>query len=107
MIDTADPLTLDFPYSNHGGQRLETEGSYADPTAKLTNTAGVYYAHSLGEIVTAAVEAGFRVDALTEHVESSFEHRGLPKLEADGRWRFRLDGQALPLLFALRVTRPA
>lgn len=107
MIGTPDPLSLDFPYANDGGHRFETEGSYADRAAKLTHTAGIYYAHSLGEIVTAAVEAGFRVDTLTEHIESSFEHRGIPKLEADGRWRLRVGGQALPLLFTLRATRPA
>lgn len=107
MIETADPLTLDFPYANDGGHRFETQGSYANRTAKLTHTAGVYYAHSLGQIVTGAVQAGFRVDALIEHVESSFEHRGIPTLEPDGRWRLRIDGQALPLLFTLRATRPA
>lgn len=106
MIDTADPLTLDFPYCNDGGHRIEAEGSYADRDAKLANSAAVCYAHSLGEIVTAAARAGFRIDALTEHVESSFEHRGISEREADGRWRLRLDDQALPLLFTLHASRP-
>lgn len=107
MIATTDPLTFDLPYANDGGHRLETEGSYADRAAKLTNTQGVYWAHSLGEIVTAAVGAGFRVDALTEHMDSSFDEAGQSALEPDGRWRLRVSGHALPLLFTLRASRPA
>ena len=106
MIASSDPLTYDFPYAYSGAHRFDMQGSYANPDAELTHTASVEYAHSLGEITTAAIEAGFRVDGLSEHLESSFEERGLPKLEADGRWRLRVDGWPLPLFFTLRATRP-
>ena len=67
----------------------------------------VCYAHSLGEIVTAAATAGLRIDELTEHLQCSFEHRnGIPLREDDGWWRLRADGIPLPLLFTLRATRP-
>ena len=66
----------------------------------------MYYGHSIGEIVTAATTAGLRIDALTEHLQCSFEHRNaIPAREADGWWRLRADGMALPLLFTLLATR--
>ncbi len=79
------------------------------PTRSRTRTAGrgsVYYAHSIGEIVSAAAAAGLQIDELTEHLRCSFEHRnGVPLREEDGWWRLRADGQPLPLLFTLRATR--
>jgi SAM-dependent methyltransferase len=106
MLATARPLTFDMSDADVGGYLFEDEGSYAVPDAKLLGRE-VCYAHSLGEIVSAAVAAGLRIDELTEHLRSSFEHRiGIPQREDDGWWRLRADGQPLPLLFTLRATRP-
>ena len=67
----------------------------------------VNFAHSLGETVTAAIEAGLRIDSLTEHLQASKSPRPptVPR-EADGRYRLRLDGQPLPILFTLLATKP-
>jgi hypothetical protein len=46
-----------------GPRRFDEPGSYADPDADVTATATVEYAHSLGEVVTAAIGAGLRIDA--------------------------------------------
>jgi len=108
MVDTPAPLTFDMPYANDGGHLFEGEGSYAVPDAKLPAGGSIYYAHSIGEITTAAAEARFRIDALNEHLQCSFEHRtGIPLREDDGWWRLRADGMPLPLLFTLRATRLA
>jgi SAM-dependent methyltransferase len=105
MLATARPLTFDMAYADDGGHVFEDEGSYAVPDAKLSGRE-VCYGHSLGEIVGAAVGAGLRIDELTEHLRSSFEHRkAIPLQEDDGWWRLRADGQPLPLLFTLRATR--
>lgn len=106
MVAAARPLTFDMPYADDGGHLFEDEGSYAVPDAKVPGRE-VCYGHSLGEIVSAAVTAGLRIDELTEHLRCSFEHRkGIPLREDDGWWRLRADGHALPLLFTLRATRP-
>ena len=64
------------------------------------------YAHSLGEVVTAAIGAGLRIDGLREHMDTVREHRGgvLPQ-EADGRYRLRVDGEVLPVLYTLLASR--
>jgi SAM-dependent methyltransferase len=107
MVDTPAPLTFDMPYANDGGHRFDGDGSYALPDAKLPAGGSVYYAHSVGEITTAAADAGLHIDALTEHLSCSFEHRtGIPRREDDGWWRLRANGMPLPLLFTLRATKP-
>ncbi len=105
MLASARPLRFDMSYADDGAHVFEDEGSYAVRDAKLPGRE-VGYAHSLGEMVSAAVGAGLRIDELNEHLRSSFEHRvGIPLREDDGWWRLRADGRPLPLLFTLRATR--
>jgi hypothetical protein len=107
MIASSDPLSADFPYGNDGGRSFDEDGSYADPAARLAATESVQYAHSLGELVTAAVQAGLRVERLDEHVELDHDPRGdVLKREDDGRYRLRLGAEALPLAFTLIARRP-
>jgi SAM-dependent methyltransferase len=107
MLDSADPLVADFPYSHDGARAFEAEGSYADPSARLASTAMVQYGHSLGELVTAAVRAGLRVERLEEHLSLGADPGG-GKLtrEDDGRYRLRLGAEALPVAFTLIARRP-
>jgi SAM-dependent methyltransferase len=109
MIETIDPPRVDMPYADDGPRRYEAVGSsYAEGVTSLHHTTTIEYAHSLGELVTAAADAGFRIDALREHLDSTFDHPpGRASREADGRWRLRIDGEPLPLLFTLIATRPA
>jgi hypothetical protein len=71
-------------------------------------TAEVVYAHSLGEVVTAAIAAGLRIDALHEHLDTDHDPRqNLLTRGEDGRYRLEVSGQRLPVLFSLIATRPA
>ncbi len=106
-IDSIDPLKLDFPYASDGPRRFDDPGSYADPEADVSATATVEYAHSLGEVVTAAIGAGLRIDALHEHLDVSRDGRGRLAPEPDGRFRLRISGELLPLQYTLLAGRPA
>ena len=105
MVASLDPLVLDFPYAFDGGRAFDEPGSYADPDAPVASTKTVEYAHSLGEVVTAAVNAGLRVDALHEHMDAVRDWRGMLAPEADGRCRLRVGGEILPLSYTLRAGR--
>ncbi len=109
MALTFDPLVVDFPYAFDGRREFDEPGSYADPDAKVAATKEIVYAHSLGEIVTATIDAGLRVDALREHLDAEADPRGnVAAREADGRVRVRLGGtQPIPLLFTLLASKPA
>ena len=69
MVGGVDPLEFDFPYLGAAPMRFEASGSYAAPDADTSANTSVEYAHGLGEIVTAAVTSGLRVDALTEWLD--------------------------------------
>ena len=101
-----DPMVVDFPYADTGPQELDEEGSYADPGADVAATRTIEHAHSVGEVVTAALGAGLRIEALREHLEVERDPRGamLPR-EDDGLLRLRLQGTALPVLLALVASR--
>ncbi|MGC8473158.1 MAG: class I SAM-dependent methyltransferase [Candidatus Dormibacteria bacterium] len=108
MIDTTDPLELDFPYCFDGPHVFDVPGSYADPAAKIQATKTVQYAHSIGEVVTAAIDAGLVVRRLVEHPDAPRDYRGdLAGPEADGKYRLRLGGEAIPMLYTLLADRPA
>ena len=108
MIESLDPLRIDFPYANDGPRRFDEPGSYADPEAAVTATARVEYGHSLGEVVNAAIAAGLRIDALHEHLDADRDGRGgLIPPDPDGRHRLRIDGELLPVLFTLLASRSA
>jgi 2-polyprenyl-3-methyl-5-hydroxy-6-metoxy-1,4-benzoquinol methylase len=104
-IGALDPLTLDFPYAFDGARTFDEPGSYADAAADVKATATVEYAHSLGEVVTAAIGAGLRVDGLEEHMSAVRDWRGMLAPEADGRCRLRISGEVLPLSYTLRASR--
>ena len=90
MIESRDPLTLDFPYVNDGPRHFEGSGSYANPDADLHWSVDEY-AWSLGEVVTSAVAAGLSIVRLDEHVDAAADPRGgLLAREADGLFRLRI-----------------
>jgi SAM-dependent methyltransferase len=107
MIDTLDPLQLDMPYGGGAARAFDEPGSYAGADLPVSATATVNYAHSLGEIVNAALAAGLKIEHLEEHVEADFDPRGsvLPR-EDDGRVRLRVSGELLPFLFSLIAAKP-
>jgi SAM-dependent methyltransferase len=106
MVASLEPLRFDFPYAFDGPREFDEEGSYADAEASVAATKTIEFAHSLGEVVTAALGAGLRIDALREHLDASREHRGglLPQ-DADGRFRMRVGGELLPVLYTLEASR--
>ncbi len=99
----SDPLRVTRPYS--GGTRIES-GVGSDYATDTRTGPQVQFLHSLGEIVSAAAAAGLQVTRLLEHTELSSDlcDDGIRR-EADGRYRRRVDGYALPVLFTLHARR--
>jgi SAM-dependent methyltransferase len=108
--DVTEP-TLFYPYFPSPEPLVfPTQGSYADPDAKVEQPVEFGWSHSMGEIVTTIAEAGLRIEFLHEFPFSAF--RAMPFLvesDDDSRtWRLPepYDGK-LPLMFALKATKPA
>lgn len=94
------PLKVVGPYGGAARSVAEVGGDYTGSGAKTGPQ--VEFEHSLGEIVSAAAEAGFRIIRLLEHTDLSHDLRTDTLVqEADGRYRRRVDGHPLPVLFTL------
>ncbi len=105
MVTSTSPVVLSGPYA--GGAPLRFEDSVSYTNAASPPGSSVEFAYSLGEIVTAATDAGLVVSELAEHLDVSFDHRsGHVDREPDGRYRLRLCGEVVPTLFTLRAVRP-
>jgi hypothetical protein len=104
MVDTVDPLVLDFPYAGEQPVTFSSSASYAVGSLGPEASQTTQWPHGLGEIVTAAAAAGLRVESLTEWFDEAKD----PKLVAgpDGRARFPLGDEQLPTSYALRARRP-
>ncbi len=101
-------LRLEYPYWTHAEPlQFSVKGSYADRSAPTEGLVESGWDHSLGEIVTALIDAGLRIDFLHEF---DFVHWRLDFLVegADRRWRLPPDTKGeLPLYFSLKATKPA
>ena len=100
-------LRLTYPYWEHAEPlTFEVKGSYADPSADVADQIEHGWNHGLGEIVTALIEAGLRIETLIEHPFLDWKVDFLVE-EGEGRWRLPSDGLgALPLMFSLVATKP-
>lgn len=105
-FEQVDPPVLDMPYLGAEAMRFDAPGSYANVNAVTSANETVSFAHGLGEIVTAAVDAGFRVDEVVEWLDDDGDPRGgLLTAGPDGRYRLHVGGQDLPVVFGLRATK--
>lgn len=79
---------------------------YADPDAVLANSRTHEWIHPLSDIITALLEAGLRLDRLTEHDRVAWQMFNC--LVPDGTGFFRWpDRPWLPLSYSLQATKPA
>jgi len=100
-------LRLRYPYWEHREPLVfDVKGSYADPDADAGENVEHGWDHSLGEIVTALIEAGLRIDTLVEHPFLDWKVGFLVE-DAEGKWRLPPDARGeLPLMFSLLATKP-
>jgi SAM-dependent methyltransferase len=105
ITDSADPVVFGCPYL--GGVPLveEWEGTYAGGDVDICQPT-VGYPHGLGEIVTALIRSGLRIDDFTEYLRDPKQNDpGVLTRDDTGRSRLTLGGQDLPLTYSLRATR--
>jgi SAM-dependent methyltransferase len=101
-------LRLAYPYWEHPNPiSFEVKGSYANPTADVGEGVMEHgWDHGLGEIVTALIDAGLRIDSLVEHPFLGWSVDFLTEA-LDGTFRLPADAKGeLPLMFSLRATKP-
>jgi SAM-dependent methyltransferase len=100
-------LRLTYPYWEHAEPiTFKVKGSYADPEADVRDQTAHSWDHGLGEIVTALIDAGLRIETLVEHPFLDWKVDFLVE-DGEGRWRLPAHaGGELPLMFSLLATKP-
>ncbi len=100
-------IVVRYPYWEHAAPlSFPVSGSYADRTAEVGVQTEHGWDHGLGEIVTALIEAGLRIESLREY---PFVDWALDFLEEadDGTWRLPASTEGeMPLFFSILATKP-
>jgi hypothetical protein len=107
-----DEPRLRYPYFPHGEPiASDADGSYADRDAKLRNRQQYGWAFSLGDLVTALIDNGLRIEYLHEYPRCPT--KVLPYLVEDRSmhdrrpwWRMPDGLPELPMSFSLKASRP-
>jgi ubiquinone/menaquinone biosynthesis C-methylase UbiE len=102
-------LRLAYPYWEHAESLVfDVKGSYADPSADVGEQREHGWDHGLGEIVTALIEAGLRIERLEEHPTLGWSADFLVETApGSGSWALPPGTRGeLPLSFSLLATRP-
>jgi len=100
------PLRLRYPYTTGGVPQVnEGNGTYADRSAVLPHKRSYESNHGMGEIVTALIDAGLRIDFLHEFPFGAWQKlRDMTKGD-DGFYHLPDEG-AVPLMFSVKATKP-
>ena len=101
-------IRLRYPYFEHREPiTFQVQGSYADRDADVGDQVEHGWGHGLGEIVTALIDAGLRIEVLAEHPFLDWKADYLVE-DAEGLWRLPagVEGE-LPFMFSLKATKPA
>lgn len=109
-IDETQPeLVLTYPYFEQPDPlEWDSPETYVETDHVITATRTAEWNHGLGEIVTALLQAGLRLDELTEY--DSAPEQVLPgRMRADGpaQWRLVDRPARLPASYTLHATKPS
>ncbi|WP_460517720.1 class I SAM-dependent methyltransferase [Flindersiella endophytica] len=99
-------LSLRADYlAGRGARRRDSDRTYTDGPALQTATVSYEWAHGIGELVTALLGAGFRIDRLRETGEIPWQRWPTMHRTKRGWWRLPDKAPRIPLLYALLATR--
>ncbi|MFB3978424.1 class I SAM-dependent methyltransferase [Microbacterium proteolyticum] len=108
MNETLPGLTLAFPYFEQPAPlEWDDDSTYVEVSAPLQSTRTYEWNRGLGEIVTALLDRGLRLDALIEHDSVPWEALpGRMTLRADGEYALTEQPSVMPLSYTIRASKP-
>lgn len=104
-----DEPRLRYSYFEHAEPLEWDDDKTYVPTDKIIQSSKTYeWNHSLGEIVTALITSGLRIDLLAEHDSVPWEALpGQMTLRPDGEWALTERSGVMPLTYTIKATKPA
>jgi SAM-dependent methyltransferase len=83
----------------------DSQGDYTDKDAIFENPEAWEWSHGLGEVVTALVDSGLRIEFLHEHPSVVWDIND-PRLSRRDDGMFESEGSTAPLSYSIRATLP-
>lgn len=107
MLDDEE-IRLAFPYLGAEPLSFESAATYTDQQTDLAHKQTYQFAHGLGEIVSAAIDAGMEVEFLHEFTHGFFPRLPEMRKREDGYYELPNGNPLqLPFMFSLKARRPA
>jgi SAM-dependent methyltransferase len=95
-----------YPYFSDGKPKAwPVEGSYADPSADVSQAESYEWMHTVGDVINALIGAGLRIEYFHEYPYTVFKQFPFVEKDADGLWRPTHQRDCLPLLFSIRAVK--
>ena len=109
MNEEKPGLALEFPYfEQREPLEWDDDSTYVEVSAPLTSTRTYEWNHGLGEIVTALLDRGLRLDALVEHDSVPWEALpGRMTERPDGEFALTEQPSVVPLSYTIRASKLA
>jgi SAM-dependent methyltransferase len=101
-----EDLSFERSYFDRTGTRWDDDFTYTDGPAKLSDTITWEWNHGLGDVVSALIDAGLRIEMLHEHDFTLFERWPWLQRHDDGTYRFPPDRPTIPLIYSVRARKP-
>lgn len=103
-LSEADGRTVTYDYFNRSPLVSDEPGTYADTKAPTRENVTVAFDHGIGEIISALISAGLRLEFLHEYDMTMFPlYQVLEK--RDGFYRLPEGMPRVPLMFSLRAAK--
>lgn len=95
---------FEFAYfNNKNPERFVQQGSYAAPKTDLSHES-FEWAHGLGEIVTALLQAGLRIEYLHEFPFSSYNCYPFLEEKSPDQYVLKNKSNSMPLMFSIKAS---
>ena len=104
-LSEEDGRTVAYDYFDRSPHVWDSPGTYADFDAQTRENVTVQFDHGIGEIVSALIAAGLRLEFLHEHDVTVFSRYDVLE-ERDGFYRLPEGMPRVPLMFSLRAAKP-
>ena len=107
--DAADAAELRFKYPYFPGEqplRFDDAGDYTARGAVLRNRTTYEFLHPIGDVVTALIDAGLRIEFLHEFPFSTYQFLAVTEKSPDGKVRLTKHDGCVPLLYSVKATKP-
>jgi SAM-dependent methyltransferase len=111
MIFDDDPkltdLRVKYPYfPEFGPVEDDQDGTYVDLEAKFENKLTYHFPHPVGEVVSALIDAGLRIEFLHEFPFTPWKFLETMKQVDPYSWRLAENDGSVPLIYSIKATKP-